>query len=670
MPNAGGEAGGRFFKDCKPMKFRFSCVAAACAVVCMPALAQVAADTPSDTPSEAAPEVRADAVSEAPSLPPTVVTATRVEQPLTDVLADVTLIDEEQIRNSGAVNIADLLVRQPGLSIVRNGGPGTSTSIYTRGADREFTAVYINGVRVDGQATGGGDGGAQWEAISLDQVERIEIVRGPAAAVYGSDAVAGVIQIFTKRGEGAAFSPYVGVGVGSHRTKKLEAGFSGQQGAVDYSLGAARTTSRGYDVIQNPIFMSDPDKDGYRQTSVSGTLGVQFNPQHRVELAGTHTDMDAQYDGSSYDPSMPFDDRNKNRVSTLGATWIAQWTPDYTMRFSVSESQQRQEDSSAYSEYLTKTTLRNWLLHNEWRRGAHTLTAALERREDRAMDKTEPSWGDPDLEGKRHQNAIALGWGFAQGPHTAQVNLRHDRDSEFGGQTTGSAAYGYAFAPGWRATVGVGTAFRVPTLYQRFSVYGNPNLKPQKSRNVEVGVRYENGPHSAGVTIFHNRIRNLVSFGAPGPCASFYGCFENTERATLRGITFTGATRLGRVNLSGSLDLLDPKDDTTGEMLNRRPRRQLKLAADTRVQDWTLGAEWQAASYRKDQYSDPITWAPVPVRLGGYGVLNLYASTTMARDWQLLARIDNLADKKYEYVYGYATPGRSVWVGVRWQPRY
>ena len=583
--------------------------------------------------------------SDAPSLPPTVVTATRVAQPLSDVLADVTLIDEEQIRRSGAVNISDLLVRQPGLAMTRNGGPGTTTSMYIRGADTRFTAVYINGVRVDSQSTGG----APWESISLDQVERIEIVRGPAAAVYGSDAVAGVVQIFTRRGEGAAFSPYVGVGVGNRRTGKLEAGFSGIQGGVDYAFGAARSTSHGYNARPLP---NNPDKDGYRQTSMSGSLGWQLNQQHRLELAGTHTDMDVQYDDFVYDPSMPlFDDHTENRLSTLGATWIAQWRPDYTMRFSVSESHQRYETRP--SPYLTKTRLRNWLLHNEWRRGAHTLTAALERREDELTN-------DP-IKRDRHQNAIALGWGFAQGAHTAQVNVRHDRDSEFGGQTTGSAAYGYAFAPGWRATVGVGTAFRAPTLYQRFSEYGSPNLGPEKSRNVEVGVRYENGPHSAGLSIYRNRIRNLVAFGAAGPCASSFGCYESVGRATLRGVTLSGATRLANVNLSGSIDWLDPKDNDTGRVLARRARRQIKLAADTRVQDWTLGAEWQAASSRWNNAANTQ-------KLAGYGVLNLYASATIARDWQALARIDNITDKKYEYASGYASPGRSVWLGVRWQP--
>ena len=157
----------------------------------LPPLAQ------SPSQPQPAPQPATVAQLSAPSLPETVVTATRTEQPLTDVLADVTLIDEEEIQRSGAVNIVDLLQRQPGLELSRNGGPGTTSSLFLRGAENRFTAVYIDGIRVDTQSTGG----APWESIALGQVERIEIVRGPAAAVYGSDAVAGVIQIFTRKGE-------------------------------------------------------------------------------------------------------------------------------------------------------------------------------------------------------------------------------------------------------------------------------------------------------------------------------------------------------------------------------------------------------------------------------------------------------------------------------------
>lgn len=568
-----------------------------------------------------------------------VVTAARVAQPLTDVLADVTVIDREQIDRSGAVTISDLLARQPGLELSRSGGPGTATSMFMRGAEQRFTAVYIDGVRVDSQSTGG----APWEAISLGQVERVEIVRGPAAAVYGSDAVAGVIQIFTRQGEGP-FTPYVGVGAGNRRTGKLEAGFSGKQGALDYSLGVQRDVSRGYDSRPG----TNPDIDGYRQSAASGRLGLQLNEAHRVELTSTYTDMDAQYDG--FAPGL--DDHGLNRLSTLGATWSAQWTRNYSTRVSASESDQRYE--TIPSPYLSKTKLRNYLWQNEWREGGHTFTGALERREDHLVN-------DPIDQG-RHQDAVALGYGYVGGAHTLQVNLRHDRDSEFGGETTGGIAYGYGFAPGWRATVAAGTAFRVPTLYQRFSEYGQPALQPEKGRNVEAGLHWAQGASRLGVTVYRNRVTNLINFGAPGPCAGAFGCYENAGNARMQGVTFSGAHRVGGVNLSASLDLQQPKNVDTGKLLARRAQRLLKLAADTRVADWTLGAEWQAVSHRWDNAANTT-------RLGGYGLVNLYASTTIARQWDLIARIDNLGDKAYAYTAGYPALPRTFFVGLRWTGR-
>ena len=600
--------------------------------------------------AQSTPDATAVAQLAAPSLPETVVTATRVAQPLTDVLADVTLLDEAAIRRSGAVTIADLLQRQPGLELSRNGGPGTTTSLFMRGAENRFTAVYIDGIRVDTQSTGG----APWEAISLGQVERIEIVRGPAAAVYGSDAIAGVVQIFTRKGEGP-FAPYVGVGLGSNATKKLEAGFSGKSGAVDYALGAARDSSRGFDSRPG----TNPDRDGYRNHSASGRLGWQINEAHRLEASGTYSDMKAQFDG--FTPGQ--DDRGHHRLSTLGAAWAAQWSKAYSTRLSVSESRQRYETEP--DPYRSETRLRNYLLQNEWRSGSHLLTAALERREDHLANPALDGFSRSIDQG-RHQNGIALGYGYSGGAHTLQVNLRHDRDSEFGGQGTGGIAYGYGFAPGWRVTAAAGTAFRVPTLYQRFSEYGQPALQPEKSRNLELGLHWSQGASRLGVTAYRNKVRNLITFGAAGPCGSAFGCYENTGRAVLQGVTIAGAHRLAGVNLGGSLDLQNPKDDVTGKLLARRAKRLLKLNADTRVgiggTDWTLGAEWQAVGRRWDNAANTN-------RLGGYGLVNLYASTRIAREWDLLARIDNLGDKQYQVARGYATPPRSLYVGLRWTPK-
>ncbi len=583
----------------------------------------------------------------APSLPETVVTATRVAQPLTDVLADVTLIDEPQIRRSGAANIADLLRRQPGLELSRAGGPGSTTSLFLRGAESRFTAVYVDGVRVDTQSTGG----APWEAISLGQVERIEILRGPAAAVYGSDAIAGVVQIFTKKGEGP-FTPYVGVGIGSHRTARLEAGFSGQNGAVDYALGATRDVSGGYDSRPG----TNPDRDDWASTGVSGRLGLQLDARHRLETSGTHTSMKPEYDG--FNPGQG--DDSHHRLSTLGLAWAAQWSQSYNTRLSVSESRQRYQTQPDL--YDTRTTLRNYLLQNEWRRGGHLATATLERREDRLNNPALNPW-DQAIHAKRHQDAIALGYGYTGGQHTLQLNLRHDRDSEFGGETTGGLAYGYGFAPGWRVTAAAGTAFRVPTLYQRFSEYGQPALRPEKARNLELGLHWARGASRFDLTAYRNKVRNLITFGAAGPCGATFGCYENTGRALLQGVTIAGAHRFGGLNLGASLDLQNPRDELTGKLLPRRAKRLLKVHADTRLGDWTLGAEWLASSRRYDNAGNTQV-------LAGYGLVNLYASATLAREWQLLARIDNLGDRQYHQVRGYATAGRTYYVGLRWTPRY
>jgi len=568
------------------------------------------------------------------------VTATRVAQPLTDVVADVSIIDRETLERSGATGLADVLARVPGIEFSRNGGPGTTTSVFVRGGESRFTAVYIDGVRVDSQATGG----APWEAIPLSLIDRIEILRGPAGAIYGSDALAGVIQIFTRKGEGA-FSPFVGVGFGTYQTKKLDAGFSGTSGAFDYALGVAREISEGFNARPNTT--QNPDRDGYRSTSANARLGFQVNRAHRVEATLLASDLNSQYDGSTKN-----DDRNLHTLQALGLNWQAQWSDTYRTKVSVSESRDRYETTP--SPYLTVTRLRGLLWQNEWRLGASLFTAALERKEDHLENAP--------IDRGRSQDALALGYGVTSGRHTLQMNVRHDRDSEFGGRSTGSVAYGYAFAPAWRATASAGTAFRAPTLYQRFSIYGVPTLQPESSHNLELGLHYAQNRSRFDVVAYQNRVSNLISFSSPGPCASSFGCYANTARAQYEGVTVSGGHQLGGVNLSASLDLQNPRDLDTGKQLARRARRHAMLAADTRLGAWTVGAEAQLSSRRNDSANNSFV-------LGGYGLLNLHASTRVARDWTVLARVDNLADKNYQLANTYATPGRTLFVGLKWAPQ-
>ncbi|PVY55161.1 MULTISPECIES: TonB-dependent receptor domain-containing protein [unclassified Simplicispira] len=587
----------------------------------------------------------------APQLSETVVTATRTEQALSDLVADVSIVDRETIESSGATGVADLLARLPGVEITRNGGVGNASSVYVRGAEQRFTAVYIDGVRIDSQSTGG----AVWEQIPLSQIERIEVLRGPAAAVYGSDAIGGVIQLFTRKGEGPA-APYVGIGLGNQGTRKVEAGVSGAtgpEGALDYALGLAHARSSGFDSKSSGAH--NPDDDGYRSTSATARLGYRVNAQHRIGANLLVSRLNSGYDGFTYKPTAPDDDRNLNRLHTAGAHWAAQWSDSYSTRVSVNESLSRYETTP--SPYLTQTQLRGYLWQNDWRLGAHRLSAALERREDQ-LENASLVGGTTR---SRSQDALALGYGFSAGAHSVQANLRHDSDSEFGGKGTGSLAYGYAFAPGWRATASAGTAFRAPTLYQRFSQYGDASLQPETSRNAELGLRYGQGTSAFSAVVYRNRVANLINFAAGGTCGEPFGCYLNTGNAEYSGVTLAGSYQLAGVQLRGSVDFQNPHDRDTGKQLARRAKRHATLGADTVLSGWTLGAEMQASGRRFDNAANTKV-------LGGYTLFNLYASTRLARDYTLLARIDNAADKNYETAGTYATGGRQLYIGLKWEP--
>ncbi len=575
-----------------------------------------------------------------------VVTANRTPQPLSSVLADISVVDRADIERSGAVAVADLLARLPGIEFARNGGPGSTTSVFVRGGENRHTAVYIDGVRVDSQSTGG----AFWEQIPLDQIERIEVLRGPAAAVYGSDAVAGVVQLFTRRGQGAA-RPSAALTLGSYGTVQAQAGVSGSADALDYAFSASHGRSDGFDARTDAATGHNPDKDGWTRSSLQGRLGYQIDAVHRLEAALLASNLRSGFDG--YSPGA--EDQNRYALRTGSLTWQGRWNGDSTTRLQVGETRSSYESQPDF--YRTETTLRDITLQHEQRIGAHRFTGTVERREDELFNAA-TAYGAA-LAGTRHQDAIGLGWRADFGAHGLQAHVRHDQDSEFGGKSTGSLAWGWAFMPQWRVTASAATSFRAPTLYQRFSEYGNAALVPESGRNVELGLRWSAASSEISLTAWRNKVTNLIGFGAAGPCASAYGCYQNTSRARLDGVTLAGRTEVGGVALHGSLDWHDPRDLDAGTVLARRARRLASVGAETRLAGWIVGTEVQAAGRR---YEDAANTQP----LGGYGLVGLYASTSLARGVTLEARIDNLADKHYELASSYATAGRNGQLSLRW----
>ncbi len=580
------------------------------------------------------------------SLDTTVVTAGRIEQKLIDVVADMTIVERETIEKSGVNSVADILARQPGIELVRNGGPAATTSLYVRGAPTQYTAVLIDGVRVDSQ---GGSGGMSWNNIPASQIDYIEILRGPCAAVYGSDAMAGVIQIFTRQGR-PGFHPSLEFGFGTHNTHKLSAAVNGGSEQFDYALSIGYEKSKGFDA-RPKVATANRDRDGYLNHSGSLKLGWNINPAHRLEFNALESRTTGQYDTSANN------DQTFNDTRTQGLTWRAKWTDQYSTRLAYARGTDRYETRP--SPYHTNTHIDTYLWHNAYQAGIHRLNVDFERREDK-IDNTSLN---PSPKRDRAQNAIALGYGLNTGAHSLQANIRQDDDSDFGNKATGSLGYAYSFADGWRVSASAGTAFRAPSLYQRFSQYGKPGLKPEEARSQELALRYAQAGDEFSATFYRSRYSNQLVFGPGasngGGCSSNFGCYTNVAKAKNDGLTLAAATRVQNIRLSGSLDLQNPKDVVSNKRLARRARRTLKLAADTQFAGVDLGAEVQLVSRRFDSATETRP-------LGGYGLINLNAKKNLGAGWDLVGRIDNLANKPYETALNYATAGRQLYVGLRW----
>ncbi|WP_333906658.1 TonB-dependent receptor domain-containing protein [Delftia acidovorans] len=584
--------------------------------------------------------------AQASQLDTVVVTASRSEQPLRTVTADMTVIDAETIARSGATGVADLLVQVPGVQINRNGGPGQVTSVYLRGTSNQHTAVFIDGVRYSSQEL---QGGAVWSTLPLAQIERIEVLRGPAAAIYGSDAMGGVIQIFTKRADGQTRA-YAEAGIGNQGTSKLSTGFQGGANGFTYGLNLADERSDGFDVYPGNTFSPNPDKDGYSNTSLGLNAGYKTGI-HQIDASLLHSRLRTHYDQSP----PPFDDYDVVKNTTGSLRWQAGWNAIYKSVVQISHTDS-QSDRHTQSLESAKGRSTNYLLQNLFTLGQHRFNIDLERREDK-LD-TQYAWTQ-NTDSRRVQNSLSAGWRLTEGRHQFDANLRHDQVRDQQNKTTGGLGYGLQIDERWRWVASAGTAFRTPTLYERFTGQAAADLKPESSTNVETGLHYAAGANRLSAVVYRNKFKNLITYdwNSALPC----NCYRNWQSVEITGLTLAGSTRLGSANLGASLDFMNPENLETGKLLPYRSKRMLKLNADTQAAGWTLGGEAQLYSGR---YADEAN----TFKLGGYGVVNLYAQRQLTRQWTLLARVNNIADRDYAPTRGYANAGRTVFVSVRWTP--
>jgi vitamin B12 transporter len=579
------------------------------------------------------------------------VTASRMPQRVTDLLADVTVIDTDEIRRSGAQSLAELLQRQSGVEIVQNGGPGGTSGVLLRGANAAQTLVLVDGLRIASASSGA----AALEAIPLDQIERIEILRGPSSSLYGADAIGGVVQVFTR---GATRTPQASAsaGFGTHDTWQIAAGASGGSGPVQGALQVGARRSDGFNAIINPRnFSYDPDRDGYRDSSASGQIGFTFAPDHVLSVQAFHDRLDAQYDGGD-----AFDDRT---ITTLDAWQVAlrdRITPAWESHLSAGEGRDDSVSKTGFGDFPFRTRQRQYAWQNDFVLDAvgvpGRLALALERREERV--DTEPAFAVSS----RTTNAVTAVYSLVAGAHAVQANLRNDDSDQYGSRTTGALAYGYRLSPQWRVTVSGGTAFKAPTfndLY--FPGFSNPDLRPETARNFEGGIHY--ATDIGGVRLearavgWHNRVRDLIVF----ECDADFNCApQNVNDATLKGVTLGLDASARATTLHASVDLQSPRDDATGNLLPRRARRHGTLAVLSQAGPAPLGAEIVASSQRFDDAENTR-------RMGGYSILNLTAEWPVTKSVTLFARADNVFNRAYELAADYSTGGARVFGGLRWR---
>lgn len=579
-----------------------------------------------------------------------VVTATRTPQIAKEVLSDNVVITSEEIAQSGQTSLVDLLQRQRGIEIARNGGPGTSSSIFIRGTDNRQSIVLIDGVRV-GSST---SGGANWGNIPLSQIDHVEIVYGPLSSLYGADAIGGVVQIFTKKGEGAP-APTVSAGIGSYNTRSVEAGISGSTTGdkkFSYALRAAHEVSDGFSAKKPGAFGFNPDKDGYKGDSASGRFSVELAKEQEIGLSFLHSRLNAQFDNSA-----SFDDYSVQTLDTLAlyskSRIVSNWLS--TVQLSQGDDKLDSFDSSGKTFFNTRQTGLSW--QNDVTFGTDLLQVVLERREEKAETST------PELNRTRTTNSIAAAYQLRRGAHLATASLRNDDNSQFGSKTTGSVAYGYRITNALRTNVSYGTSFRAPTFNELYyPQFGLPSNKPEQGRNAEAGLYYDNGKSQLSAVYYHNRITDLMvtTFPCPiDPANHQFGCAPNVNKALLEGVTLGAGSRIGNYTVRAALDLQDPRDETTNRRLARRAREHGTVGLDYAVGALKTGGEVVFSGKRFDDAANRNA-------MGGYGVVNLHASYDFAPNWSLFGRWDNVFDKNYELIRNYATPGSNLFVGVRY----
>lgn len=578
-------------------------------------------------------------------LPIVVVTAERVTKTAEESLASVTIIDHQQIKQSQAQSLPELLRGVAGLSLSNNGGLGKSTSIFLRGTESDHVLVLIDGIKV-GSAT---LGSTAFEHIPITQIERIEIVRGPRSSLYGSEAIGGVIQIFTRKGKGIV-KPNLSVGAGSYNTSQATVGISGGSNNSWFSANLSGVDSQGFNSCRGEpgvggCFTHEPDKDGYQNFSGQLRAGYRFTNSAEIDIHWLRSEGETDFDGS-------FQNQSDTMQQVLGAGFRFLPTENWTISLKAGRSWDESENfkDGVFSTRFETQRDSVWL-QNDFTIGEnHLLILGIDYQNDEVSGTTNYKVTSRDNNGVFGQY---LGY-FDQ--NDIQFSLRSDDNAQFGNHTTGNLAWGYTFDNKLRFSASYGTAFKAPTFNELyFPGFGNPKLNPEKSESAEIGLSQMINWGRWAINAYQTDIDDLIAFDA----STFAP--ENLDSARIRGLEAILDVRLAQWNIHTNLTLLDPRNQSNDKILPRRARKALNISLDRHFYKYSVGTSLYAVGKRYDDSANKR-------ELGAYTTMDLRAGYQITKAWQVQARISNLFDKNYETAAFYNQAGREFFLTLNYQP--
>jgi len=596
-----------------------------------------------------------------------VVTAARSAQRAADVLPATTVLTRADIERSQTPSLVDLLSRQVGVEFARSGGPGAQASLFIRGANSAQTLVLVDGVRIN-TSTGGA---AVLGGIALDTVERIEIVRGNLSSLYGSEAIGGVVQIFTRSGRTTGVE--ASLEGGADDTRAVAAAGRYVMGGTRIAASAARRRSEPFSaidtarVIPSPFAPgANPDIDGSDNRSAALSAGHRWGSGWELEGSAWTSRNDTDFDSTADGPTATHKEEAGSDVyrvalaAPLSSAWLA--------RLSAGEARERSDnrvsDPFSFNNGRFDARNRQVTLANEVRVAEDVLAVVgLESLRQRgASTSYDPNFTSLLTEFERRVKSAWFGLTGATpaqadgSRHRAQLSVRHDDYSDVGNATTGLISYRYDFASHWSVGGQASTAFRAPSfndLY--FPFFGNPQLRPEESTSGELALGYAREQLQLRAAVYRTRARELIVFD---PATSIA---QNVARATLDGIELSARQTFGGWRVDANASLTRPVDEATDERLLRRAARVFNIGVDRDFGRWSAGA---GVSYNGARFdSDINTFARV--ELPAYTLLRLYGAWRVTEQVTLTARLENVTDEEYALVSGYNTPRRGGFIGVQ-----